>query len=440
MADELRRNSQTDPQFDQDGAPQAALKRHPRRKKSFTSSVTSHRNNISTGRYSKPLEKRPKPKSIQSSSPHHSEIYKGSLPPLLEPRRTRSPPPSQTALFRQLASGPLPALRMRTSDPGSGKASARGVSGRSITRSCSGRSHISRNRLESGRHPLRRQEGIREDEQEVPDGPRLTKRLVSPDGWKRDQTHVKWYREHLHREWKVKAREEKLEEREESRVAKKIEEIRLLEVRREQREMENVEKRVKRTAENAAHLTRMKEDMLLRLQELQKQGKQSKKKLFSSSIAFTAALGTFDHSRNNNRLITRRDSTGKEASGSRRNSTSDASPATEKEVDILSSPRLSLIKPGSFDDDNQAIKPQEDQVVRRQSVLGALSPDAVAPRMKAIKPLQSIVEMDQVACFSSRALPWLEPPSMPKKFHTGETGELAVWEKPGVFKTRQIQT
>jgi hypothetical protein len=34
---------------------------------------------------------------------------------------------------------------------------------------------------------------------------------------------------------------------EESRVAKKIEEIRLLEVRREQREMENVEKRVKRT-------------------------------------------------------------------------------------------------------------------------------------------------------------------------------------------------
>jgi hypothetical protein len=72
---------------------------------------------------------------------------------------------------------------------------------------------MARNRLESGRHHLRRQEGICEDEQQLLDGPRLTKRLVSPDGWKRDQTHVKWYREHLHREGKVKAREEKLEER-----------------------------------------------------------------------------------------------------------------------------------------------------------------------------------------------------------------------------------
>jgi hypothetical protein len=53
-------------------------------------------------------------------------------------------------------------------------------------------------------------------------------------------------------------------------------------------------------------------------------------------------------------------------------------------VDILSSPRLSLIKPGSFDDDNRAIKLQEGQIVRRQSVLGVLPPDAVAQRMVRI--------------------------------------------------------
>jgi len=307
--------------------------------------------------------------------------------------------------------------------------------------------------------------------------PRLRKRLVSPDNWKRDQGHTHWLKSIVRRHEDLKARELKQDHLGEQRVSKMIENIQQAEAKRQQREKENLLLREKRMAETAARLEDLKKQMNKRLSDKQKQ---LKLRLRSSIQAVTGGMNMLRRaSFRNGRPNAEGGSKGSPLSMVDKTKASQlnlamlagetparsmaSTPEPPSDDELASSQHQKPDTPDETDTygsllggQHRGKPPEVKQFRRRVSTLSGPPQSSRVPnrgdgRRSSVAraeggdsddgpPMHQQVAqgVETLECWQD-ALPWLEPPEMPARSELLKEEVEAVWEKPGVFKNRMIK-